>query len=87
MRATNYYLFTLAMIINHHYLNEFWEYTNDTLDLIEKREGNLWISDTLASIAHDIMEKDLDYKNMDEEKIYDICREELNEYLSCKERA
>jgi len=33
------------------------------------------------------MEKDLDYKNMDEEKIYDICREELNEYLSCKERA
>jgi hypothetical protein len=43
------------------------------------------VSEVLAQVAYNIMEKDFDYQNLPENDIYELCYEEFEEFLSSKQ--
>jgi len=85
MREFNYFMFVLTIVVRDKYVNDDGEYDNDRLQLVNVMQWAEWVADTLADVANKMVWDGVDYEDVPEDVMYEICAEYLESFLDSKQ--
>ena len=81
MRQFNYFMFVLTIVVRDKYVDDYWAYNNERLQLVNVMQWAEWIADTLADVANKMVGDEVDYEDVPEDVMCDICAEYLENFL------